>query len=64
MMPPPIKPTARQRWEACQDHIWKARGLARVVQEAAATDHVHRVASSAGRAERSACGLVPSPQSS
>ena len=27
--------TARKRYEACQDHVWKARGLARVLMEMA-----------------------------
>jgi hypothetical protein len=29
MNTPPTTPTARDRYEATQDHVWKARGLAR-----------------------------------
>jgi hypothetical protein len=32
---PTTTPTAQQQYEACQDHIWKARGLARLLLEMA-----------------------------
>ena len=35
MTTPITKKTARQRWEARQNHIWKTRGLARVLCEMA-----------------------------